>query len=74
MKQRFLTVYDYGMGGCWQYFLAESEAELLGKYPQLTIVSEAPTWLKEASELNLREYDIQDEPDTFLEALAQERK
>lgn len=72
MKQRFLTVYDYGAGGCWQYFFAQSSTEIVAKYPKLQIISDEPDWLKDASATTLREYDIDDELDSFLRALAQE--
>jgi hypothetical protein len=72
MKQRFLTVYEYGAGGCWQYFLARSSTEILAKYPKLRVVRDEPDWLKVASETTLREYDIEEEPDSFLQSLAQD--
>lgn len=48
MKQRFLVVDDYGMGGIWAYLWAESEREIREKYPTLQIIKEAPDWLRRA--------------------------
>jgi hypothetical protein len=39
---RFLTVYDYGMGGVWVWILADSEDDVRRAFPQLQIVNEAP--------------------------------
>ena len=36
-KQMFLAAYDYGMGGLWLVLMARSEAEILEKYPELSI-------------------------------------
>ena len=44
-KQRFLVNYDYGMGGAWAYLLAESEAEIADRFPELSVVREPPVWL-----------------------------
>lgn len=63
MKRRFLTIYDYGMGGVWQYVHAESTEEITAKYPALEIVNELPAAMKD---LKLREYDIDDIPDEVM--------
>ncbi len=70
MPQRFLTVYDYGSGGVWQYFTAPSAEEIRAKYPALTVVPTIPAWLEEEGSAPLREYDINSEPDAFLTELA----
>jgi hypothetical protein len=70
MPQRFLTVYNYGSGGVWQYFTAPSADEIRTKYPALTIVPTIPAWLEEERSTPLREYDINSEPDAFLTELA----
>jgi hypothetical protein len=70
MPPRFLTVYDYGSGGVWQYFTAPSADDIRAKYPALTIVPTIPSWLEEEGSTPLREYDINSEPDAFLTELA----
>lgn len=64
-KQRFLTVYDYGSGGVWQYVHAESPEQIMAKYPALEIVNSEPSWLT-AHHQKLREYDIEAEPDHVM--------
>ena len=44
-KRPFLTVYDYGQGGVWRVILAESEAEIATKYPELQIFGVSPEWM-----------------------------
>jgi hypothetical protein len=70
MPQRYLTVYDYGAGGVWQYFTAISADEIRTKYPALTIVPTIPAWLEEDGSAALQVYDINSEPDAFLTELA----
>jgi hypothetical protein len=70
MPLRFLTVYDYGSGGVWQYFTEPSADDILIKYPALTIVPTTPVWLENNGDAPLREYDINSEPDAFLTELA----
>lgn len=65
MRKKFLTVYDYGSGGIWQYVHAEDAEQILTKYPALEIVEEEPEWLKD-SQLTLREYDVEAEPDKVM--------
>lgn len=45
MKHKYLVNYDYGMGGAWAFLMAESEADIETRFPELTIVRETPTWL-----------------------------
>jgi virulence-associated protein VapD len=65
MKHRFLTVYDYGQGGVWQYVNAETAEQITAKYPALQIVKSEPQWLKDSKQ-SLREYDIEDAPDQVM--------
>ena len=64
-KNKYLTVYDYQTGGVWQYVYAESKEDILKKYPALKIVDQTSCWLKELDR-KLREYDINDEPDSVM--------
>lgn len=65
MKRRFLTVYDYGQGGVWQYINASSADQITAKYPSLKVVNTEPQWLKDSKQ-SLREYDIDDAPDQVM--------
>jgi hypothetical protein len=71
MRQRFLTAYDYGTGGVWQWITADSAEQIASKYPQLTVVNEIPKWLDERTKANLRSYDIDDEPEGVLRSISQ---
>jgi len=73
MRQRFLTVYDYGTGGVWQWIIAESPEQITAKYPQLTVLKEMPTWWQERPMTSLRSYDIDDKPDDVLLAISREK-
>ena len=66
MRQRFLTVYDYGTGGVWQWITADSSAQILAKYPKLRVFAQPPAWWEERSMPELLTYDIDDEPDNVL--------
>jgi hypothetical protein len=63
MKQRFLVVYDYGMGGIWGYVLASSADEIARRYPEVEVVEQEPRWISDAdrAEFKRRVEDI-DEP------------
>ena len=64
--QRFLTVYDYGTGGVWQWITANSAAEITEKYPALVVVPETPKWMTELEAREVCEYDIEDAPDKVM--------
>lgn len=66
MRRRFLTVYDYGQGGIWQYIHADRADQITAKYPALKIVEIEPAWLSAANAPRLREYDVEAEPDEIL--------
>jgi hypothetical protein len=51
---QFLACYDYGTGGVWLYIEAESAAQLVERYPALTVVDEPPAWLTPEREQELR--------------------
>jgi hypothetical protein len=72
VKERFLVVDDYGMGGIWAYLLAESAEQIGERYPTLNIVTETPDWL-EGKEGDLPELDVNDDSDEWLAALRRER-
>ena len=72
MRQRFLTVHDYGMGGIWQYITADSAQQIKAKYPKLTVFIEPPSWWKDRPVENLRTYDIDAEPTEWLKTMTEE--
>ncbi len=41
---QFLAVYDYGMGGIWLYVEAPNAAQVVERYPALTVIHEPPPW------------------------------
>ena len=73
MKRKFLTVYDYGSGGVWQYVLADNKGQIEEKYPQLTVLEELPEWWAERPVEVEREYDINEEPDEFMSKMCEPR-
>ena len=70
VKNRYLTVYDYGMGGVWVYITARSPDEITTKYPGLNVVLELPSWMtpNEEPEENMT-FDIDDPPSGWLSSL-----
>lgn len=60
MKQRYLAVYDYGMGGLWGYVLASSPREITDKYPEVTVVGDEPPWMTDERRAKLEVVDIHD--------------
>jgi hypothetical protein len=69
MRRRFLTVYDYGTGGIWQYITADSPEQLAAKYPKLTVLIDPPPWWKERPLRDLKTCDIDAEPTEFLRTM-----
>ncbi len=51
---QFLACYDYGTGGVWLYLEAESAADLVARYPALTMIDNQPPWWTPAIEQELR--------------------
>ncbi|HEU4427751.1 MAG TPA: hypothetical protein VFT98_03270 [Myxococcota bacterium] len=77
MKQKYLTVYDYGTGGVWAFILAESPREIVERYPELTVVSEIPGWMTGHHRRTIEEketYDIDAVPSGLLADLLNARK
>lgn len=57
-QPRFLVVYDYGQGGVWAYVLADSRADILACYPELTVVEGPPSWMSDELKASLRTYRL----------------
>ena len=75
-KRRFLVNYDYGMGGVWAFVLAESEEDLVDRFPELTVVTEPPDWLTESEAKHLADtltVDIDDPQAPILKQLLDDR-
>jgi hypothetical protein len=49
VKQRHLVVHDYGRGGLWAYVVASSPAEILERFPELTVFESKPDWMTDDS-------------------------
>ena len=71
MKQKFLTLYDYGTGGIWTYIRANSAKEVSAKYPKLTILEKDPDWFTDEDRQATKTVDIDDPPDAFLAEMEQ---
>jgi len=70
MKQRYLVVYDYGMGGLWAYVVASSPAQIVHRFPELTVFESKPEWMADDSpELDGIAVEDIDEPGAFLGSL-----
>lgn len=68
----FLTVYDYGMGGVWQWIRAASPEQIRAEYPELIVVEELPEWWTDDRH-PVREVDLDDTEDEFLASLREHR-
>jgi hypothetical protein len=71
-----LVAYDYGVGGLWAIVDANSEDEIVSKYPELGIAHERPKWMSPAHYEDIlanRHYDIQDEPAGVLAVVVSDR-
>ena len=71
MKNKFLTCYDYGTGGVWKCFYAESAQQIIDKYPELSVVEVIPEWMNKNRVVTLNELaiDINVDDDEFLNSL-----
>jgi hypothetical protein len=48
--RKFLAVYDYGMGGLWWYFYADTAAQITAEFPDLKVFETLPPWWTEEME------------------------
>jgi hypothetical protein len=74
MKKKFLTVYDYGTGGVWQYIYAESKEQLERKFPEIEVLESLPAWWAERPINVKREYDIDGELDEFMSLMTKQKE
>ena len=69
-KANFLIAYDYGMGGLWGVIQARSAAEILAKYPEVSVLEVRPNWVTDDHVLAWsspdRIMDIDAEPTSWL--------
>jgi hypothetical protein len=75
MKTAHLVTYDYGAGGVWAIMKAENAAAIVRRYPRLKVVNDRPNWMTDAEFEHIQRtasYDLDQEPDDFLRALAAE--
>ena len=54
MKQEFFVVHDYGMGGAWAIAVADSEAEIMDRFPELQVHQSRPEWMDDEAYFDLR--------------------
>jgi hypothetical protein len=69
MKNQYLIVYDYGMGGVWGVITARSEQEIHQKYPSVEIIKIRPDWMSDEDYKNIlskNSFDIDEEPRGWL--------
>lgn len=71
MRQPFLTIYDYGTGGMWQYITADSPDQITAKYPRLKVFVVPPDWWSADDEEGIRRYDVEAEPDQVLKCFTE---
>jgi len=65
MKERFLVVHDYGMGGLWGVMSARSESEIVENFPALKVIESRPAWMSDDEYQRIEtsnSFDIDDEP------------
>jgi hypothetical protein len=76
-KEKYLVCYDYGTGGLWGAILAENEAEILAKYPELTVVPVRPSWMTDEDYEHIlrdKSYPLDAPPAGILKAVIADRK
>jgi hypothetical protein len=76
VKTKFLVVYDYGTGGLWAVISAASPAEIIEKYPALTVLEKQPDWMTKEYYLDIASkstFDIDDEPPRWLKLTLTEK-
>jgi hypothetical protein len=62
MRRSYLTVYDSGTSGVWQYLRAESPEQIREKFPGLVILDEAPEWMSDEKRRDIeanKSYDVE---------------
>ena len=72
MRNQYLIVHDYGMGGVWGIINANSEQEIRKKYPQVKVIETRPMWMSDADYNDIasaHSFDIDDEPRGWLAKL-----
>lgn len=69
MRKKFLTLYDYGMGGVWIYICANSAEEISERYPELEVLDREPDWFDDEGRRTTKTVDIDDPPDVFLRGM-----
>jgi hypothetical protein len=77
MKAPHLVVYDYGTGGVWAIITAESASAISRRYPLLTVVEQRPPWMTDVEYQRIsatHSYDLDQQPDDFLQTLAAEHR
>ena len=57
-KREFLVAYDYGMGGVWAFVSADTDEEILKRYPQLQVFNEIPKELDSETVKKLERCDL----------------
>jgi hypothetical protein len=68
-KNKYLVVFDYGMGSIWAYMYARSEREVTDRYPLLRVVKEPPGWVQEEpyqEQMEKNTFDVDDPPSDWL--------
>jgi hypothetical protein len=69
-KRTYLAVYDYGQGGIWIFIDSESTAQILNRYPGLSVVSHRPPWFTPEEQRRLAStshFDIENPSGWLLE-------
>ena len=69
MKQKFLVVYDYGMGGVWAFVSANSKADIVGRFPELKVIETPPATMSREELLEIERtssFDIDEDPPKWL--------
>jgi hypothetical protein len=58
VKQRFLVLHDYGMGGLWWWIQARSVREIRETFREVEVVEDAETTARAAADPDVEEVDI----------------
>ena len=73
-RAAFLTLYDYGQGGIWNFLLATSADEIREAYPELEVLSSPPQWMTAEDLRQIQTLDVRDTTSPFLTSLRHGRE
>ena len=74
-KRPFLVGFEYMKAGYWGVMSARSESEIKGRWPELSVVHDKPSWMSQETYADYLDhaYDIDGEPHGILNIILNSR-